>query len=121
MVLERYDDAVIRAVTSPITGIQRTAKFPPSIAEFVEFIDAHVQHASYVEMWEAHAERQLREREEIEAQEHQEPLAYRQAAAARILAEYKSKLTPQTIPQRDTWKPLTDEGLQFLYGKKETT
>lgn len=39
MVLERYSDDIIREVTSPITGIQRRAKFPPSIAEIVEICD----------------------------------------------------------------------------------
>src|SRR5258707_144381 len=36
MVLERYPDKVVRTVSHPLTGIQRTCKFPPSIAEFVE-------------------------------------------------------------------------------------
>jgi hypothetical protein len=39
LVLEQYDDAVIRWVTSPLTGIQRQCKFPPSIAEVVEACD----------------------------------------------------------------------------------
>src|SRR5258708_9432398 len=39
MILERYPDDIIREVTSPVTGIQRTCKFPPSIAEVVEFCD----------------------------------------------------------------------------------
>lgn len=42
MVLERYPDAVIRDVTSPLTGVQRRCKFPPSIAEVVEACDAEV-------------------------------------------------------------------------------
>jgi hypothetical protein len=42
MVLERYPDAVIRDVTSPLTGIQRRSKWPPSIAEVVEACDAEV-------------------------------------------------------------------------------
>lgn len=40
MVLERYSDDVIRAVSDPRTGIQRRCKFPPSIAEVVEACEA---------------------------------------------------------------------------------
>jgi hypothetical protein len=39
MVLERYPDDIIKHVTSPITGIQRHCKFPPSIAEVVEMCE----------------------------------------------------------------------------------
>lgn len=48
MVLERYPDAVIRDVTSPVTGIQRRCKFPPSIAEIVEACDAEVGRAERI-------------------------------------------------------------------------
>ena len=40
MVLEGYEQHVIYAVTDPRTGIQRTSKFPPSIAEVVDACDA---------------------------------------------------------------------------------
>jgi len=119
-VLERYDDKVIEAVTSNSTGIQRACKFPPSIAEFVEFIDEHIRRTSYASQWDAAAARQLQEREELE-REHDEPLEYRRAAAARIMADYKSKRTPETKPQRDTWKPPTADELEFLYAKPEDT
>jgi len=39
MVLERYPDPVIREVSSPITGIQRRLKYPPSLAELVDECD----------------------------------------------------------------------------------
>ena len=39
MVLERYSDAIVREVASPLTGIQRKVQFPPTIAEVVEFCD----------------------------------------------------------------------------------
>jgi hypothetical protein len=38
-VLEQYDPQVVSIATSPLTGIQRKCKFPPSIAEVVEFCD----------------------------------------------------------------------------------
>jgi hypothetical protein len=39
MVMEKYDAQVVAIVTSPLTGIQRKCKFPPSIAEVVEECD----------------------------------------------------------------------------------
>lgn len=38
-VLEKYDAAIVAQVTSPLTGIQRKCKFPPTIAEVVEECD----------------------------------------------------------------------------------
>lgn len=40
VVLEMYEDEVIRRVGDPRTGIQRRIKFPPSIAEVVEACEA---------------------------------------------------------------------------------
>ena len=42
MVLERYPDEIIRHITSPVTGIQRRSKFPPTIAEVAEACDEEV-------------------------------------------------------------------------------
>lgn len=39
-VLEKYPTQVVEVITSPITGLQRRLKFPPSIAEVVEACDA---------------------------------------------------------------------------------
>ncbi len=44
MVLESYPDSVIGHITSPRTGIQRTSKFPPTIAEIVEAADDRAAH-----------------------------------------------------------------------------
>ena len=68
MVLERYDDKVIDAVTSPVTGIQRTCKFPPSIAEVVEFIEEHIRRAAYAANYDARSRAQIEEREQFERQ-----------------------------------------------------
>jgi len=92
MVLERYDDAVIRAVTSPVTGIQRTCKFPPSIAEVVEFIDEHIRRATFANDYNARSRAQIEEREQFE-RDQREPLEYRRAVVERVMADYKSKLT----------------------------
>jgi hypothetical protein len=118
MVLERYDDATIRAVTSPVTGIQRSCKFPPSIAEFVEFIDEHIRRASFAQSYDAHSADQLREREQIEREAVHETLEHRRAAAERILAEYKAQLTPETKPKRPTWQRLSDDDLRAAYPPK---
>lgn len=45
MVLEQYPDEVVIYVTDPRTGIQRKAKWPPTISEIVEACD---QHAAYL-------------------------------------------------------------------------
>jgi hypothetical protein len=115
MVLERYDDDVIHAVTSPMTGIQRTCTFPPSIAEFVQFIDEHIRRSTYAAQFDARTQQQLREREEADILEQAEPLEYRRKVTERILAEYKSKITPETKPQREIWKRFTTEELLAKY------
>jgi hypothetical protein len=115
IVLERYDDAIIREVTSPITGIQRTCKFPPSIAEFVEFIDEHVRRSTYAGQFDARTREQLRKRAEAEALEKAEPLEYRRKVAERILAEYKAAVMPETKPQEQKWKRFNAEELLAMY------
>jgi len=117
MVLERYDDKVIEAVTSPITGIQRTCKFPPSIAEFVEFIDEHIRRAGFAANYDARSKAQIEEREQFE-REQLEPLEYRREVVKRVMAEYKTQQTPETKPQRQTWQPLTAEALLAKYPPK---
>jgi hypothetical protein len=49
MVLERYPDPIIDHTTSHATGIQRHCKFPPSIAEIVEFCDSEVARRARLE------------------------------------------------------------------------
>jgi hypothetical protein len=48
MVLERYPDAVVRDVSSPITGIQRRSENPPTIAKVVAACDAEVARAARI-------------------------------------------------------------------------
>lgn len=87
MVLERYDDKVIEAVTSP-TGIQRTCKFPPSLAEVVEFIDEHIRRTNYAAEYNSRSEQQLRERNEGGTTESPE---HRRKVAERIKAELRGR------------------------------
>ena len=119
MILERYDDEVIERVTSPLTGIQRKCKFPPSIAEIVKACDAEHHSHSYAAQYDRRAAQQLRERAEAEALERAEPLEYRRKVTARILAEYKATMTPETKPQQQKWKRFTAEELLAMYSAKE--
>ena len=117
MVLERYDDKVIEAVTSPATGIQRNCKFPPSIAEFVEFIDEHIRRSTVASTYDQRSREQLREREEIEA--HAEPLQRRREVAARILGEYHAALTPEAAKSKpDPWQRFSADDLLRKYPPK---
>ncbi len=117
LVLERYDDKVIEVVTSPATGIQRTCKFPPSIAEVVEFIDEHIRRAGFAANYDARSRAQIEEREQFE-RDQREPLEYRRAVVERVMADYKSKIVPETKPQRQTWKQFSAEELLSKYPKR---
>lgn len=115
MVLERYDDEVIEHITSPLTGVQRKCKFPPSIAEIVEACDAERHSQTYAAQYDRRSTEQLQGRADDEALEKAEPLEYRRAVAERILAEYHAQRTPETRPQRQTWKQFTTEELLAKY------
>lgn len=122
MILERYDDSVIEAVTSPTTGIQRTCKFPPSIAEFVEFIDEHIRRSTYAAQFDARAREQLRERDEFERQEKAESPEHRKKVADRIkgeLREHGFEFRGDTKPAKSTWKQFSAEELLKMYPPRE--
>lgn len=107
MVLERYDDAVIRAVTSPVTGIQRTCNFPPSIAEFVEFIDEHIRRSTFASNYDTRSRKQLEEREQFEREAKAETPAQRQQVAERIRGEMRAagfQFAGDTKPAQNHWK-----------------
>lgn len=120
MVLERHDDLVIRDVTSPITGIQRTCKFPPSIAEVVEFIEEHVRSATFTSNYDARSRCQLVEREQYERQGKTETQEHRNAVAERIKGELRVKgfkFEGDTKPAEQTFKRFSAEELTAMYGK----
>jgi hypothetical protein len=91
VVLERYSDAVIETVTSPLTGIQRECKFPPSIAEFVEFCDDAQRRSTFGARWDAQKDKQLAEREEFARQSKEETLEHRTEVVNRVLGELKGQ------------------------------
>lgn len=47
-ILENYSEDVILYVTSPHTGVQRTIKWPPSIAEVIEACSARERHLDII-------------------------------------------------------------------------
>ena len=105
MVLEKYDDAVIEAVTSPITGIQRTCAFPPSLAEFVQFIEEHIRRATYTAQYDQRSREQLREREEFERSTKTETPEHRAAVVQRCKDEVRAKgfrFPEDKTPHRET-------------------
>lgn len=118
-ILERYSDAVVERVTSPLTGIQARCKFPPSIAEVVEACDAEHRSDSYAAEYDARSHEQLREREKHERDDDLEPLEHRRNVTERILAEYnKATMTPETKPQQQRWKQFNAEELLAIYRKE---
>src|SRR5262245_11889417 len=89
MVLERYDDKIIETVTSPLSGIQRECKFPPSIAEFVEFCDETQRRLNWATEYNKRTAEQLRARERFEQQDKEETLEHRTAVVNRVVGELK--------------------------------
>jgi len=120
MVLERCDDLTIDAVTSPVTGIQRTCKFPPSIAEFVEFIADVTRRATFAANYDLQSKRQLAERAEYERQGKTESAEHRVAVAARIKNDLRGhgfQFEGDTKPAQNAWKQFSADELLARYGK----
>jgi hypothetical protein len=65
VVLEKYPEWVVRYVTSPDTGIQRTSKFPPSIAEVVSACEEIYAGERFVQEWDRRAREQIEERKKL--------------------------------------------------------
>jgi hypothetical protein len=124
MVLERYGDEVIDAVTSPNTGIQRTCKFPPSIAEVVEFINEHIRRSTYASTYDERSKRQIAERDEYERQGKTESAEHRAAVAKRIKDELRGhgfQFEGDTKPQQQTWKQFSADELLAKYPPREAS
>jgi hypothetical protein len=115
MVLERYPDEIVREATSPITGIQRTCKFPPSLAEFVQFCDELRRRASWTTQWDARSEKQLAERDEFDAMTKEECLERRRQVAERF-----RKQVAETFKAHDSWKHLGFDPRQVRRAQDQT-
>jgi hypothetical protein len=87
MILERYSDAIITEATSPLTGLQRACKFPPSINEAVQFCDELVRRSTYAAQWDERSRKQLEEREQFGRDAKAESPEHRAAVVARIKAD----------------------------------
>jgi hypothetical protein len=48
IILSEFPEEVVVYVTSPLTGLQRRSKWPPSISEVVEACEAHLDHLKRV-------------------------------------------------------------------------
>jgi len=121
MVLERYDDKVIEAVTSPVTGIQRTCKFPPSIAEFVEFIDEHIRRSTFASNYDARSRKQLDERDEYERQGKTESAEHRAMVVKRVKDELRGhgfQFQGDTKPAENHWKQFSADELLAKYSRR---
>jgi hypothetical protein len=120
MVLERFPDYVVEQVTDPLTGIQRTSKFAPSIAEVVAICDEIVRSSTYAAQWEARAEQQLEERRQFEELQKAESLEQRQEVWERCKREMRTHgfVFPEdrtTAPRSLSWKQYSSEELLKMY------
>ena len=91
VVLKEYSNEVIAAVTDPRTGIQRTCKFPPSIADFVEFCNETQRRMNWASNYDARSRQQLARREKFKQQSMDETPEQRAAAVERNFAELRKR------------------------------
>lgn len=122
MVFERYGDKIIEAATSPATGIQRTCKFPPSIAEVVEFINEQIRRSGFAANYDAHSRKQLDEREKYERQGKDETLEHRLVVASRIKGDLRAKgfvFEGDGKPQQQTWQRFSPDELLAKYSPSD--
>jgi hypothetical protein len=89
-ILEQYSDDIIDRVTNPLTGIQRTSKFPPSIAEVVAACEQERHESTYAAQWNEAARKQLEERAEFERQAKAESPEYRRQVVERVLGKERA-------------------------------
>lgn len=91
-VLERYPIEVVKKATDAAgDGIQRQCKFPPSIAEMVEWCDIIVSKQDRQSSWDERSRKQLAERAAHEAEQKNEDLEHRKKVAERIRSELRAK------------------------------
>ena len=115
-VLSRYPADVGARLTDPKEGIAGKYKWLPSVSEVREEADKLLAADQAALRRTRDLQEQFRLREEQEQYDNQEPLEYRKAAAARILAEYKAAIqSPEMKRQRETWKRLSDEEIIAQY------
>jgi hypothetical protein len=120
MVLERFSDSTIREATSPVTGIQRHCKFPPSIAECVEFLDNLKRRAEFPSQWDERSRKQIEERAEFERNHKTETPEHRRAVVERLVAEMRGRgfqFADNTTEPTKTFRQYTADELEAMYGR----
>ena len=85
----QYPRSVALHCANPINGVCRETKFLPTVAEVVAWCEPNTGHMRRTVEFEHRSQKQIREREEIEAENKFEPLEYRRKVAERILREMK--------------------------------
>lgn len=107
MVLERYSDSVIRECCSPVTGIQRKSKWPPSIAEVVEFCDAEVARAERLRRYSSLRFEQ-REPRPVDPTARANLLVHRDAPGYAAMVEWAKNAGPEwwRSDPKGIWVPL---------------
>jgi hypothetical protein len=122
IVLQRYTDVVITEATSPLTGLQRACKFPPSISEAAQFCDELKRRSTYANEWDEHSRKQLDEREEFLRKAKTESAEHRAAVVARIKADLAKRgmhiLQDAKEREREktsTFRQFTDADMRAMY------
>lgn len=115
MIFERYDDAVVDAVTNPFTGIQSRYRSPPPIAAILEACEAEKTRANFKSDWDRRSAEQLRERELAESQDNRESLEHRRAVVKRLWPQ--ANKTDHT--DRAKWTRFSEAALKAMYGGHE--
>lgn len=120
MIFERQDDAVIDAVTSPLTGVQSRYRTPPPIAVIVEACAAEHSRSNFKSDWDRRTAQQLRERELAEQVDGREPLEHRRAVVARVWPQASVGEADRTVrADRRKWARFSPEALRRMYASHD--
>ena len=120
MIFERYGDQLIEEASNPITGIQRTCKFPPSIAEMTDFLEDLKRRKDFPTQYDERSRKQLEERDEYERQAKTESADHRKAVVDRAMAEMRAKgfaFEGDEKPSLTKFNRYSDDQLRAMYGK----
>ena len=116
--LLQYPKSIALEAANPVLGVPRTVKFPPSVAEMVEWLDHASRPLTNAVDRARRVAEQLAERDRIESEAKQEPLEHRMAVAERIKQElrvhdfkfaddkHRHGETPQTVVAKYNLTPM---------------
>lgn len=117
--LVNYSEGVAMAAVEK--AMLASPNFPPPVPLVQSHCDELIASSraafEYASQWEAQSQRQLTERQQIEATA--EPLEYRRKVVERVLGEYQAKTSQPTTPvSRETWQRFSPEDLLRKYPPK---